>query len=238
MRRNPFLDVLAAVLPAAERDELIRRHGAEPYGWSAVLGVLEFYVGGRLLFGNALSYFQSATDALTHYVIDEKNLRPLETVEGARAVLLSGSVVWLTWLLRPLTWLLLSIPLVGMARLIAFGVSRDAVGEPLVWLVLRPAQAVLRRWRGLRNRQRFGPLRPDRVLPGRGSELVILSCQPKAEWNERITIEVGERFYRLRRVEERPDRGWLAHAYLLQEADPNEVFRGLVRYEAPPGSLG
>jgi hypothetical protein len=80
------------------------------------------------------------------------------------------------------------------------------------------------------RRRRFGPLRSDRVLRGEGSDLVVLSCRPKPDWNERITIEIGERFYRLQRVEERPDGEWWVYAHLLQEADPNEIFRGLIRY--------
>ena len=41
---------------------------------------------------------------------------------------------------------------------------------------------------------------------------------------------------RLLRTEERPDRGWTAHAYLLKKSEPNEVLRGLLRYD-PPGPV-
>ncbi|HEV8580721.1 MAG TPA: hypothetical protein VGX68_16775 [Thermoanaerobaculia bacterium] len=232
MRRNPFLDFLAAVVPAAEREELVRRYGAEPFVWSAILGVLEFYLGGRLLLKNAIAYFQTVTDALAAQVL-ELDPRHLNSFENRVGIFWSGSFVWLSWLLAPLTWLLLSIPLVGIARLVAFGVNHDAVGEPTVWVVVRAAQA-LRGWIGrLQRRRRFGPLRPDRVLRGRNGALVVLSCRPKPDWNERITIEIGERFYRLQRIEERRDGAWWAHAHLLQEAHPNEIFRGLIRY-APP----
>ena len=231
MHRNPFLDLLAALLPAAEREELIRRDGAEPFVWSAILGVLEFYLGGKLLLANAIAYFQTETDKIATYVVEQMDPRQLASFENRLAVTWSGSVVWLSWALHPLTWLLFSIPLVGIARLVAFGVNRDAVGEPLVWLGLRMAQAVRRFFGSLDRRRRFGPLRPDRVLRGKGSDLIVLSCRPKPDWNERITIEIGERFYRLQRVEERRDGAWWAYAHLLQEADPNEIFRGLVRYE-------
>src|SRR5436305_1014908 len=84
--------------------------------------------------------------------------------------------------------------------------------------------------------RRHGAERPDRVLRDPDGDLVVLACREKPEWNERITLEIGERFYRLHRVEERADRGFHAHAYLLREIDDNEVFRGLLRY-APPGTL-
>lgn len=236
-RRNPLLDVLAALLPEAERDELIRRHGVEPYTWSAVLGALELYGGGKLLLANALRYYQTATDVIAAYVVDQMDPRQLDSFDNRLALGWSGAVVWLTWALKPTTWLLVSIPLVGMARLVAFGVSRDAIGEPLIWVGVRTAQAGRKLLGTLQRRRRFGPLRPDRVLRGRGTDLIVLSCRPKPDWNERITIAVGERFYRLQRVEERRDGAWWAHAHLLKEADPNEVFRGLVRYgpQAPSG---
>jgi hypothetical protein len=237
MHRNPLLDILAALLPAAERDELIRRTGAEPFVWSAALGMLELYFGGKLLLANALSYIQTETDRLASYVVAHLDSQPLDTFEKSLAVTWGGSVVWLSWALQPMTWLLFSIPLVGIARLVAFGVNHDAVGEPLVWLGLRTAQAVRRIFGGLDKRRRFGPLRPDRVLRGKGSDLVVLSCRPKPDWNERITIEIGERFYRLQRVEERRHGAWWVHAYLLHEADPNEIFRGLIRYEPPALSV-
>jgi hypothetical protein len=233
MRRNPFLDILAALVPAAERDELIRRHDAEPVAWSVILGILEFYLGGRLLLTNAIAYFQTTTNVIAAQVVEHMDPRLLDSFENRVAIFWSGSLVWLAWALRPLTWLLASIPLVGLLRLAAFGINQDAVGEPLVWAGLRAAQAVRRGIGHIQRRRRFGPLRPDRMLRGRDGALVVLSCRPKPDWNERITIEIDERFYRLQRVEERRDGAWWVHAHLLREAHPNEIFRGLIRYEPP-----
>lgn len=233
MGRNPFLDLLAALLPASERDGLIRRHGADPFVCSFLLGLLEFFLGGKALLSNALSSYQELTSAIATHVVEHLDPRQLNSFEAKLAVTESGAVVWLTWAVRPATWLLASVPLVGIVRLVAFGVSRDAVGEPLVWLALRMAQAMRRLRRPLRTRLRFGPLRPDRVLRDSECDMAVLSCRPKPDWNELVTVEIGERFYRLQRVEERRDGSWRAHAYLLDEADPNEVIRGLVRYERP-----
>ena len=68
------------------------------------------------------------------------------------------------------------------------------------------------------------------MIPEPGGGLVVLSCEPKPDWNERVTIEIDERFYRLRRVEERQDGTWWAYAHLLHEAPENEVIRALIRY--------
>ncbi len=78
-----------------------------------------------------------------------------------------------------------------------------------------------------------GPVRPDRVVLEPGYDLAVLSCRPKPDWNERVTIEIAGRFYRLCRVEERRDGGRWVHAHCLKEAGPHEVFRGFVRYEPP-----
>lgn len=234
MDRNPLLDLAAALVPAAERERLVRR-GAEPAGISLLLGLGELFLGAQAVIGNALATFQGTSDAMAVRVM-ELDPRVLNSVEAKQAITQGGAVVWLVWALHPLTWLLASIPLVGLARLTAFAVSREAVGEPAVWAVLRAGDGLAALGRKLRLRNRYGPRRPDRLLRGPGATLVVLSARLKPDWNESVTISIGEGFYRVQRLEERPDRGWRAWAYLLREADPNEVFRGLIRYEPPAGS--
>jgi hypothetical protein len=229
-----FLDLLAALLPTRERDELIRRRGVDPYPWSFLLGLGEFLVGGYAVGSNALAYSRAASSAMATYVMEKMDPRLLNDAGNRFAIVGSGPLIWLTWAMRPITWLLISIPLVGIARMIAFGVSRDAVGEPLVWMALRVADGVRHLSSRLAFRRRFGPVRPDRLLREPGCDLVVLSSRAKPEWNERVTIGIGDRFFRLLRFEERRDCDWWAYAYFLAEADPNEVFRGLIRYE-PPG---
>ena len=229
MSRNPLLDLLAALLPAQEREALVRRVGAEPLVWSVLLGLMEFFVGGSLLVSDALAYFQPLADEAAGRIM-EMDPRELNASPENKAIGHVGAMIWLMWVLRPYTWLLASLPLVGIARLVAFGVTRDVVGEPLIWAALRIAQAVRRLLHGSQDLLRFGPERPDRVIQEGESDLVILSARPKPAWNERVTIEIGERFYRLRRVEERQDGSWWAHAYLLREMEPNAIIRALVRY--------
>jgi hypothetical protein len=229
-------DLLATVLPAAERAELARLYGAEPHRWSLALGFVELFLGAKLLIANGFAYFEAQSAAIAGYVVDHVDPHQLASFDKRLAFTWSGSVMWLTWALRPLTWLLLSITVVGVARLVAFAVDHDAVGEPLVWLGLKVARALRRAAAALRRRQRYGPDRADLLLHERGCDLVVVSCRPKTQWNERITLAIGPRFFRLLAHEERPDRGFTAHAYRLKEADPSEVFRGLVRYEPPGGA--
>ena len=228
MSSNPLLDLLAALLPAAERDALVRR-GAEPLIWSVLLGVVEFFAGGAMLVSDAMAYFQPLADEAAARImeIDPRELRANPAYGHV------GAVIWLAWLTEPYTWLLASVAVVGVVRLVAFGVSRDVIGEPLVWLAVRIGQAAGRFLRGSRDKLRFGPERPDRLIREPDGSLVVLSWQPKPDWNERVTIEIDERFYRLRRVEERQDGTWWAYAYLLNEAPDNEIIRALVRYIPP-----
>lgn len=229
---NPFLNLLAALLPAPERDGLIRR-GADPALWSVLLGLVQLFLGSALLVSNALDTFQGLSDSVAGYALDKIDPRALNSAENRYAVLGSGPILWLTWVARPTTWLLASVPLVGSARLIAFATTRESVGEPAVWLGVRLFQTAGRLLRGSQEKIRFGPDRPDRVLRERDGGLVVLSRHPKPDWNERVTLEIGDRFYRLVRTEERMDGSWWSHAYVLQEADPSEVIRALIRYEPP-----
>jgi hypothetical protein len=205
MSRNPLLDLLAALLPAQERSALVR-HGAEPLVWSVLLGLVEFFVGGSLIVSDAMAWFQPMADAAATRIM-EMDPRELAASPDNKAVGHVGAVIW-----------------------VAFGVTREVVGEPLVWAAVRIAQAARRLLHGSQDLLRFGPERPDRLLHEAESDLIVLSARPKLEWNERVTIEIDERFYRLRRTEERQDGTWWAYAYLLREAEPGEIIRALVRY--------
>lgn len=234
---HPLLDLTAALVPAKERFDLERR-GADPLGWSLLLGFVELFLGVVLLIGNAQSYIQPRTEIVAEQAVEMMESGRIETSDQAFGALMSGSVVWLSWALEPLTWLLASVALTGMARLIAFGVSRDVVGEPLVWIGLRIAQSFGGALGASRDQLRFGPERPDRLVREPGSDLVVLSARPKMDWSDRVTIEIEERFYRLRSTEERQDGTWWAYAYVLDEAPSNEIIRALIRYVPPPPSAG
>ncbi|HSS50730.1 MAG TPA: hypothetical protein VLX28_17460 [Thermoanaerobaculia bacterium] len=230
-----LLDLFAALLPAPERDAFVRR-GADPARWSFVLGLLGLFLGVKLLLASALAFDQAQSSAIATHLLEKVDPRALNSFEAKLAVTESGALIWLAWAVRPTTWLLASLPAVGIARLVAFAATGDAFGEPFVWLALRARQLLAIPLRSLRRRFRFGPERPDRVQHEPGCDLVVLSGRPKPEWNELVSLEIGGRFYRLLRTEERQDRGWTAHAYLLKEAEPNEVLRGLLRYD-PPGPV-
>lgn len=227
--RDLFLGLLAALLPDPERRDFTRRHGGDPAGWSLFLGLAEFLAGGLLMVSNGVDFFRR---------VAERNAAMfIETVESATmskkeltGYMLSGLANWLEWLAQPWTWLLFLIPATGLLRLVTYGLHHEACGEPLVWAGVRLWHWVGRGLGSSRDLLRFGPQRPDRIVPSPGG-LTVLACRPKPDWNPLVTIEIRERFYRLLRTEERQDGQWRAHAYVMGELPESEVIRYLIRYE-------
>jgi len=225
--------VLSALLPVEPRAAVVRRYGVDPPFWSGLLGVVEALGGALWLVDDYLrrvrGLVDQGVDAALAAGFEE---HPADTL----AVMWSGSFAWLRWLTSPLTLFVVLAMITGAVRLVSFGLNREAVGEPLMWLGWRV-------WRGLRrsglaaeHAVRFGPARPDRVLPTDDGGLLVLTSAPRPEWNELVTIEVGERFFRLAEVGEHRDGGLLWHSYRLREEDSSAVIRALLLYEPPVAS--
>lgn len=225
--------VVAALLPTAPREAMARRFGVDPPFWSGLLGVAEALGGGLWLVGDYLrrvrGLVDQGVDAALAAGFEE---HPTDTL----AVMWSGSFAWLRWLTSPLTLFVVLAVVTGAVRLVSFGLNREAVGEPLVWLGWRAWRGVRRSGLAAEHKVRFGPVRPDRVLPTDDGGLLVLTSAPRPEWHELLTIEVGERFFRLAEVGERREGGLLWHSYRLREEDPSAVIRALVRYEPPVAS--
>ncbi|MCP4656530.1 MAG: hypothetical protein GY856_14050 [bacterium] len=224
-----MIGILALIMPDPERTELARRSRLDVPFWSFCIGVVEFLGFVLFLFHDGQQYIESAVVESTRMFVEEKGLGT--SFAETLALFWSGAFAWLMWMTRPYTWFLGSFVVAGIGRMVAFGLSREAMGEPVVWASLRIFQVAGRLLRGSSRKLQFGPPRPDRWLREPGSDLVLLTCRELPDWNEYVTIEVKEQFYRLNRVEERLDGAWKAYAYLLREEDPNEIIRALVRYE-------
>lgn len=227
-----LVGLASALVPEDMRQKLVRSWGVDPPSWSFLLGLAQFFVGGLLLLGDGLSYFADEGAGHQLALVDGTTPREMANPERKLVMMWSGAFTWVTWIADPMTWFLAHIPLTGLVRLTAFGVTREAVAEPLVflgWIVFR--QLVAKPTAAAGRAARYGPLRPDRLLAEDGSDLVVLSCRPQAGWNELVTIEHDGLFYRLLSEEERRIDGWWWHCYRLRESDPTEVIRSLVRYE-------
>jgi len=232
--RDALCGLLAALLPAPEREDFARRVGGEPAGWSLALGTVEFVAGGAIFARDALHVIPRLVTEHSAALAEVVLAGRLDDPGAMLALTWSGAFGWLLWALRPWTWFLVSFPIVGLVRVVAYMSSQEAVGEPFVWAGLRLLRWVRRLAGRARERRRLGPVRPDRLRRDPTGDLVLLTARLRPAWNEHVTIEIAGRFYRLRRHELRPDGAVRCHAYLLREADPNEVIRSLVRY--PPAA--
>jgi len=225
--------LLGALAPSPERDRLLRRLGGDAALASFLLGVLGFFVGIDLVH----SEFMVQLHRMSHGLADgfwALADRRTPTTEEALAFTWGGAVLWLYWLLRPRTWLLLMLPVVGMARIVSFLVSREPFAEPLVWAALRAGQAVRGFAAGAGRRVAYGAAdAPDELERGKDGALTVYSTRPKGEWNEYVTVEVEGRFFRIADEATVLRPGGKRHAYRLVEAGEHEVIRRLVRWEAP-----
>lgn len=221
--------VLAALLPREPREEIGRRWGVDPPFWSGLIGLIEIFACPLALVGDFMrvvpAFVDQGTSAALAAGFEE---HPSDSL----AVMWSGAFAWLRWLTSPWTMLLVLLTVTGAVRVVSFALTREAVGEPLVWLGWRLWRGLVRApARATRDALHFGPARPDRVLPLDDGGLLVLTRDPKEDWNERITIQVGDRFFRLAEAGERQEESWHWHAYRLREEDPTAVIRGLVLYE-------
>ncbi len=222
--------LVAALLPTPERERFARPRELDAPRRSFELGLIQLAFGvGMFLFGG-LAFMRPATADQSVMLLE--NWMPGLSTTHFRGL---GVINWLAWFVFPGSWPFAYLALVGLARCTAFAVTREAVGEPVVW-------AGLRMWQKLRGRaarrareSRLGPLRPDRVLPGKGGDLFVLTCRDKPGWTPAVTIEIDDRFYRLVGADEREDGEWNVLVYRLREQGTETVIRGLVHY-CPPDS--
>jgi hypothetical protein len=229
--------LLSALVPEDLRRDLVSRWGVDPPGWSCLLGVIELFGGALWLIDDFLVRIRGLVDQQTDVILAHAEPSGLDA-DAALAASWSGAFAWLLWLTRPLTLLVALATVTGMVRLVAFGVTREAVPEPLVWVGVRLWQRLaVAPARAAADRQRFGPPRPDRVLAQADGTLLVLTARPRPEWNELIAIEMRERFYRLAGVEERLEGRFRWHAHVFEELPESAVLRGLVRYEPPPEAV-
>ena len=223
-----FLSLIAAVLPAGDRRRLSRRYSLGLNGASLFVGATQVMVGGAvwaygfLIYGGRISNLQTAAAGM--------NVEPSESLP---TLMFAGPLTFIAYLLTPVGLLLAYITLTGVMRLVVLGTVREPLGDPLLVLVLWGGRSFRRGSVRQAQLARLGPERPDRIKEEGALDLVVLSCREKPEWNKRVTIQIGSRFYRLRGVGERQDGAQRAITYHLREADPGEVVRGLVRYDGP-----
>jgi len=200
-------------------------HGLDSARWSFALGVIEGAAGLGLFAVGGLAFLQNSSTEQGMMLLE--NWQPGLTTTHLRGL---GLVNALAWAISPVSWPFTYLMAVGLARCVAFVVTREAVAEPLVWLVVRARQAVRNRRENRRLLDALGPVRPDRRIAGEDGELIVLTSREKPEWTATVTVEIDERYYRVVDRELYEIGEWTMIAYRLRENDPGAVIRRLVRY--------
>jgi len=222
-----------AVLPEPQRSALERRFGGDSALTSFVLGAVEFVAGVKWLYENAMAFLAPLADRMATTYLQEANRRAVGT-EETTGFTLGGAVLWLAWLLRPWTWFLISIPLVGLLRVSSYLSTRQPVAEPIAWALTRLVTLTRERFAVAQERAAFGGAgEADEVEEGEGGELFVFTPRKRPDWVEGATIEVAERFYRPSLLEPVERAGRRRYRYRFAPAGEHDVIRRFLRYELP-----
>jgi hypothetical protein len=233
MRDHPLLawprrlleGLAVALLPAPERQAFARRHGLDAPRWSLALGLLQAALGAALFVANGLFFMRAVSSELSIKLLE--NWDPSLTSTHFRG---TGMLGWLTWLVWPGSWPWSYLLVVGLIRCASFGITREAVGEPLLIPPLRLLQARRRRRAEEQRLRELGPPRADR-LQREGEELWVVASRPKPQWEPgSTTVEIDGVYFRVTAVEERFNGRWVELVYRLREAEGTTAIRRLVRY--------
>ena len=205
-----FVGLLCLILPESHREGLVWEYDINLPLWSFLLGIAELLVGMLLLMDQGFGYAREIG---------------------------SAPAGWLSFYLTPTAWFLAIVTITGVVRMASYLSNRQAVGEPWAWAAVRAYEAISGHSHRRRETREFAPPHlPDRAFidEGRdeGRRLVIISPRRKADWDELVTIQVGERFYQLVDVQERQQGPWKVVAHLLTEIGEDEPIRRLVHTSA------
>lgn len=218
--RFVVLGLTAALLPSPESYRCATRWGVDAAAYSMILGIVEATSGGLLFFFGGIAAV-TGTSPLLGIAMLENWLPGLTSVHFMGAGLLALA----TWLIHPFAWFLALVGLTGVVRIFAFVASRESVGEPFVWAVLRIVQLTSQRATGAKRTRELGPLRPDRLEYKGASSLRIISSRERPEWTDGTTLEVNGRFFSYGGNENVMDGSHCAISYSFSEVDANEVLR-------------
>ena len=217
--------ILLALLPSPERERLAWRAELNPSHWSFGFGMIEMVMGlGLWIAGAFLAVGLATGDQLSLFINDWAPGMGSTPTSGI------GLINFLSWFVNPISWPFTYLGLSGLVRVVAYGSTGEAIGEPLVILCLRLFQWTRRVSLQKKREESLGERRPDQLIPRHGGGLTVLTNRTQTEWTEYVTIKINERYYKLEQTEERWQGKQLTIAYLLRERASNEIIRSLVDY--------
>ena len=146
---------------------------------------------------------------------------------GEAAIMGSGLLLLVEYLIQPLTIILCFFAFEGVVRLTAAIVTHEIVPTLPAYLVLVLQQKL----RSIRHERALGERIIDEVrfVESSPCNLRIASCRPKEGWNKLITVAYQDELYEVAAAQEgNPPRPFV---YLLRRKPGHKVIRGIHHYD-------
>ena len=157
----------------------------------------------------------------THFVLRAQQLGPHIAGSNETGQTIIVLIVFLDFLIHPLSLLLLYFAIEGFIRFVGGLIPGEIVPSLLVSLCFKTTDSA--------SHRRVPPVADiaDRLADGR---IRIASASQKAGWNSSVTLGIGGQWFEVE-SEEQASPPW-AFIYILRPASPGKVLRGYQEYDA------
>ncbi len=160
-----------------------------------------------------------------HFVLRAQQLGPHMAGSNETGQAIVALIVFLDFLIHPLSLLLLYLAIEGLVRFAGGIITGEVVPNLLVSLYFKTANSISR------SLARRGPAAladvADRLADGR---IRISSASQKTRWNSSITVGIGGQWFEVETEEQAPPPR--AFVYVLRPASPGKILRGYQEYDA------
>lgn len=223
--------VPALLLPSPERERYERMSPLDVPFWSLLLGLAELFGAFSYLVDDYLVTMTAIAAGNAEFFGDAAIGGT--SFDERLAYNWSGAFNVLLWYLQPHVMFAFLVAITGGARLVAFLVTREALGEPLAYPLVRLAQALNRRKQAEQLHLSLGRDQPDRFLAGEDGDRWLLSARVRADWQAGYSVELGGEIFQIAAVELKAPEGERGKVffYHLRPQPQGQLIRRLVAYQ-------
>ena len=162
----------------------------------------------------------------SHFVLRAQQLGPHIAGSNETGQAIIALIVFLDFLIHPLSLLLLYLAIEGLARFAGGLITGEIVPNLLLSLYFKTVDSASRSL----ARRRSPPPVADIAERLAGGRIKIASASQKAGWNSSITVGIGGQWFEVESEEQAPPPR--AFVYVLRPASPGRVLRGYQEYDA------
>jgi hypothetical protein len=161
-----------------------------------------------------------------HFALRAQQLGPHMAGSNETGQAIVALIVFLDFLIHPLSLLLLYFAIEGLVRFIGGLITGEIVPDLLVSLYFKTADSASRSLARRRSAPHVADI-ADRLADGR---IRISSASQKTGWNSSITVGIGGQWFEVESEEQAPPPR--VFVYVLRPASPGKVLRGYQEYDA------